>query len=453
MLRLELGSGACIAAMAAAFPCGQAAAQQSNPYKPERFDEDWRLIETDDVLLGDWKDIDVAGASISIGGDARWRAAWLDSPRLGIGGVGEDEWLSQRFLLHADMRFEDVARIFLQFGAHDTMGRELPSTSDDNQFAITQAFVDLNTQIGDARATLRVGRQELALGSPRFVTTRDNANVRQRHDLVRLILSNGPWRADLFGGAPTHDDRGVFDDEADPDQRFYGARVMRSFGALQAEAAVFNLDRASVSLAGITAPDDRWSLSTRIGGRMGDYDLDAEAMAQWGAFGGQEIEAFGVFADIGRRFDDAPWRPRIGARVTYGSGDRDLTDDKQQTFAPPFPQASWFGQNGLASFSNTAEIAGTLGLSPRDDVSVTMKLSSLWRADTADFLYTAAGPLAGTSGGEAFIGTGANLGVVWRASQNVTLGGYVSYLDASDTVHDFGGSDVAYAHMILSLRF
>lgn len=378
--------------------------------------------------------------------------AWLDAPRLGIGGATEDSWLAQRLLLHADMRFADTARIFLQFGAHDTIGRELQSSSDDNQFAISQAFVDLNARIGDAHVTLRTGRQELVLGSPRFVTARDNANVRQRHDLVRLSISDGPWRADLFAGAPTHDERGIFDDEADPGQRFYGARLLHT-GDISSELALFSLQRDQASIAGIVAADDRWSLSARVGGRRGNYDLDAEAMVQWGSFGDQDVEAFGAFGEIARRFDDAPWAPRIGVRFSYGSGDSDLGDNKQQTFAPPFPLSTWFGQNGLASYSNTVEVAATLGLAPRDDVSITMKAASLWRADAADFLYTGSGPIPATTGGGAYVGYGANIGATWRASPNVTIVGYVSYLDASETIHDFGGSDIAYAQMVVGLRF
>lgn len=54
MLRFNLASGGCLAAIAAAAPCVDASAQQqTSPYRPERFDEDWRVIDNDGVFLGD----------------------------------------------------------------------------------------------------------------------------------------------------------------------------------------------------------------------------------------------------------------------------------------------------------------------------------------------------------------------------------------------------------------
>lgn len=433
---------------AALLPCAPAVAQDASPYRPERFDEDWSTVE--DAPL---KNIEITdGVTLSLGGDARWRFSYLDAPRLGIGAEA-DSWLLQRLLMHADLRFEDNARIFVQLGAHDGIDRTLPSASDDNQFDVQQAFFDVYAPVGDGRLTFRLGRQELALG-PRFVTTRDSGNVRQRHDLVRLIYETGPWRADLFGGNPVVDERGAFDDEPDVGQDFYGLRLQRKLHGSTLDLYAYELDRDTAALTGVTANDDRVSFGARWAGRSGDFDFDTEVMLQRGSFGVQDIRAVGGAVDLGWRFPDAPLAPRVGVRVTYGSGDADLGDTTQGVFAPPFPSGQWFGQNGLASFSNNVETAALLGLTATDHVTINLKLASVWRAETADFVYAGSAVLAGTSGGDdAYVGTSFATSLVWRPNEHVTINPYVSYVAVGDELKSRGADDVTYAHLSVSLRF
>lgn len=450
--RAKLVLGTCLVAIAA-LPT-QAHAQDASPFRPERFDEDWSTVSGEDAPFGaQFKNIEITDdVTISFGGDARWRFSALDSPRLGIGAEA-DSWMLQRILLHADLRFADHARAFLQIGAHDGIDRELPSATDDNMLDVQQAFVDLYANIGDGRLTFRAGRQELSLG-PRFTTTRDSGNVRQRHDLVRLVYQMGDWRADLFGGNPVVDERGSFDDEADVGQDFYGARLQRKFGASTLDVYAYELDRDTASLTGVTANDDRVSVGSRFFGRNGDVDYDTEVMVQRGSFGTQDIRAVGAMFDIVWRFPDAPLAPRVGVRLTYGSGDSALGDDTQGTFAPPFPNGQWFGQNGLASFSNTMETAALFGLAPSEHVAVNLKLSSVWRAETADFAYAGSTSLAGTSGGdERFVGASAAASLVWRPNENVSINPYFSYVAVGDDLKARGADDVTYAHLSIALRF
>ena len=452
--RGALFAGASIA-VAALLPSAPALAQDASPFRPERFDDDWSDVGDGDAPYGaQFKNMAVTdGVTLSVGGDARWRFSVLDAPRLGLAGVDDDEWLLQRLLLHADLRFNDNARIFVQLGAHDGIGREIPAATDDNSADVQQAFFDIYANALGGRLTLRAGRQELSLG-PRFTTTRDSGNVRQRHDLVRLIYAHGPWRADLFGGNPVVDERGAFDDDADIGQDFYGARIERTLGATVLDVYAYELDRDTATLGGVTENDDRVSVGARLSGRKGALDFDSELIIQRGAFGEDDIRALGGTVDIGWRFADAPLAPRVGGRFTYGSGDADLGDDTQGTFAPPFPNSQWFGQNGLASFSNTVETAALMALTPAEHVTVNLKLSSVWRSETADFAYAGNTALAGTSGGDdAFVGRAAAISLAWRPNDNVLINPYLSYVAVGDDLLSRGAHDVTYTHLSVTLRF
>lgn len=450
--RARLFAGTCLAAAAATL--SRADAQTASPFRPERFDDDWSAVsETDAPYGASFNNIEIMdGVTASFGGDARWRFSMLDAPRLGI-GTEADSWLLQRLLLHADLRFADNARIFLQLGAHDGVDRDISTSTDDDNIDLQQAFVDIYAPLADGHLTIRAGRQELSLG-PRFVTTRDSGNVRQRHDLVRLIYERGPWRADLFGGSPVSAAHGAFDDEADTGQDFYGARLQRQFGASTLDVYAHELDRDTATLTGVTANDDRVSLGARFSGRKGDLDFDSEVTIQRGTFGTQDVRAVGSDFEIGRRFPDAPLAPRIGARFTYGSGDANLADTTQGTFAPAFPNSQWFGQNGLASYSNTIETAALFGLIPAEDVSINIKLSSVWRAETADFVYAGSTALAGTSGGDdTYVGTSAAVSFVWRPNDNISINPYVSYVAVGHELKSRAADDVIYAHLSIALRF
>jgi hypothetical protein len=434
----------CLAALATA----HAHAEPLPALLPERSAEDWRgsSAPLKDIRLG-------GDAHLTLGADARFKIEGIDAPRLGFSHAIRDVWLTQRYLAHADLRAGDHLRVFAQLGVHDGRGRKADVTFDDDRFDLNQGFVDLGADVGEARASLRLGRQELTLGSPRFVTLRDPTNLRQRYDLARLMVVSKGWRADAFAGRPTQDRVGVVDDRGDPRQEFAGLRVQRRYGPLTANLLVFELTRDGFLVGEVAARDHRRSVGGHVFGRFGVWDIDAEALRQTGRFGAQRVSAFGGAVDVGRTFRDARLSPRLGARVTYGSGDRDPADGEQGTFAPPFPGA-WFGQNGLSSFSNVVEAAATLRLEPRRDLAMSFKLGGSWRADTHDYVYIGnAVALPGTRGGAAEVAASASAAMIWRLSRHVTWTGYVSAVAISDDLKALGGDDVIYANSALSFSY
>lgn len=440
---------AALLALSPAVAPAAAAAEDMSRFRTERWSEDWRGsgVPLKDIHLG-------RGLDLTLGADARFKSQMLDAPHLGVEGELSDSWILLRALAHADLHIGDHARVFAQLGAHDALDHNDRNPTDDDKLDLNQAFFDLSGEWGAARATLRLGRQELGLGSPRYVTLRDNTNLRQRHDLARLIVTDGPWRADLFSGRPTDDRVGAFDDRPDPDQEFFGARLQRRFGDVTADLEYYDLSRDDFTMAGVTANDRRRSAGFRLAGDVGDYDFDAELLSQSGSFGDQDVSAIGGAVDFGRTFEDAPLTPRVGARLTYGSGDSDPLDNKQETFAPPFPRNGWFGQTGLSSFSNSVEAATTLDLEPRDDTMVEFKLGGLWRADTNDFVYAGTSTaLAGTRGGEAFATVTASALAIWRADDNVTMSVYASVVFPSDHLRSIGADVVNYVQTSVSYRF
>jgi len=76
-------------------------------------------------------------------------------------------------------------------------------------------------------------------------------------------------------------------------------------------------------------------------------------MNQVGRIGLEDIEAWAFGSLAGYTLRDIPWTPRLGIQVDASSGDRNLTDNKLNTFNPLFPNGYYVtlaGLHGLREF-------------------------------------------------------------------------------------------------------
>ncbi|MBL3410668.1 hypothetical protein ELP22_29615, partial [Klebsiella pneumoniae] len=83
-------------------------------------------------------------------------------------------------------------------------------------------YVDLKLPTAYGLGTLRVGRQEIALGSLHLMGTRDGPNVRRSFDAIRASWAKHKNRLDAFIGHPVTLKTGSFDDDTDNSQKVWG---------------------------------------------------------------------------------------------------------------------------------------------------------------------------------------------------------------------------------------
>lgn len=116
------------------------------------------------------------------------------------------------------------ARAFVQFGYHNVFGKTAASTGTErSQTDVQQAFVEGTIPFSDnQKLTLRVGRQEMPLGSQRLVSMREGPNIRQSFDAVRGFYKYGANNLTAFVSQPVKTGGNNFDDEGDDDQAFWG---------------------------------------------------------------------------------------------------------------------------------------------------------------------------------------------------------------------------------------
>ncbi len=151
----------------------QTVPRSPGPFKDGRYDEDPSGLADPATSAGPFDAVKHVplGADpdvyVSFGGELRQRFEHLGDEAFGLPLPRNDDDLRQRSLFHADLHLGPNVRVFAQVGDHRAFDRSDPlRPTDANDGDLQQGFVDLAAPLGGGgQATLRVGRQEVLLGS------------------------------------------------------------------------------------------------------------------------------------------------------------------------------------------------------------------------------------------------------------------------------------------------
>jgi hypothetical protein len=141
---------------------------------------------------------------------------------LGITG-NDDDFLLTRNRLYLNWEVSQDIRFFAEFlDANSSFENFAPRGIEENHADFLNLFVDLKLW-ENCHGTLstRLGRQEMALGSQRFVSPLDWANTRRTFEGYRLTWKGSDWNVDGFFVNPVVVDRRNFDD-GNNNVDFYG---------------------------------------------------------------------------------------------------------------------------------------------------------------------------------------------------------------------------------------
>ena len=144
----------------------------------------------------------------------RERSEYVSNPNWSDKPAG-NAYLMQRYFFHTDLHLGDRFRFFGELASSLVDGRNGGPRSglDEEKMYVHQGFFDLGLwKSGSDRLTLRVGRQELSLGSQNLVSTRDGRNIRRSLDGGRLTWVERGWTVDLLALRPTVENTGYFND-------------------------------------------------------------------------------------------------------------------------------------------------------------------------------------------------------------------------------------------------
>lgn len=412
-----------------------------DPIKNIRLGDDWRL---------------------SLGGEIRVRVESETNKAFGATEPAHDSFILHRYFLHADLKYRDVFRVFVQgVVAHDEDRDLAPRPVDENHLDLHQFFFDLHLVGGDQPLTLRVGRQELSYGNQRLVSPLDWANVRRRFDGVKLFTRGKLWDIDFWYVKPVvvqREQRDRFDEQYD----FYGAYA--TYKGIDRHGFDFYA-LASDDTGNSTNPNGRsgdksmYTMGTRFWGKTAPWDYEAELAGQWGHWAGDSISAWSWSMDGGYTFAPMAWKPRIGAGFDWASGDENPNDGRVETFDQLFPLShSYFGYLDLIGRQNITAANVNLSAWPlADKVRVASWYHAFWLSDDRDALYGAAGNAVrrdrtGNSGKE--IGHELDLTVAWKIDvHSSVLLGYSHFWDSDFIIETGSSEDADLFYVSYSIKF
>lgn len=381
--------------------------------------------------------------SVRTGGQIRQQYERFANENWGAEQPDDNGYWLQRYMWHVDARVSRLVRLYGEVKSGIERGRAGgPRPPDEDRLDVHQAFVDVSygPVIG------RIGRQELAFGSQRLVSTREGPNVRQAFDAVSIIVAKGQWRVDGFGARYVRTEPGVFDDSSATGPALWGVYAVHSTERpLERRSRGFDLyylgyRRRHATFDQGQGRELRHSWGARVWQTAGARDYNLEAVVQRGRFAHTDIRAWTVASDTGYRLERAPGRPRLGLRANVTSGDRDRDDDRLGTFNPLFPKGAYFGLIASAGPSNHMDLHPQLEVTPRADLVVTTSWLFFWRQRLDDGVYGMPVNLLRSGDGiqARFVGHSPGVEVEWQVTRRLTLTANASHFTAGPFIQQSG---------------
>lgn len=412
------------------------------PYPPQSlkaysfFDADFRYLERPDNTQHDWLDplkrVHLCDNWLfSNGGEVRFRQMnEVDRQLTGL----DNNYQLYRTRLFGDLWYRDQFRVFVEYIDARSFNEDLPSlTIDENQNDLLNAFVDLKlAEPAGKPGYLRVGRQELLLGSERLISPLEWANARRTFQGLKAFRQGEHFDVDLFWVQPVIPNAGDFD-SVDDDQNFVGVwTTYRRQRGRFLDLYFLNLDQARRVPTVGNVPGS-FNVST-LGWRWcGDYQgrflWDTELMTQWGRRVNQDICAGACTGGLGYHFADLPMDPQFWVYYDWASGDQSPGRGAVYgTFNQLFAFGHYYlGYLDLVGRQNIQDVSTQFALYPVPWVLFLTQFHHFELASSRDALYNAAGaPIRRDPSGRAGRHVGEEidllLNVHLSAHQDVLLG-------------------------------
>lgn len=399
-------------------------------YKLMRFEEDYSIL-ADSTRHGyariKFSPLTADGKIwLSIGGEARAEYVDFSNEDWGRLQLGHNNFLLQRYSLHADIHFGKRLRLFTQVRSALQHGRKNGSRQiDEDQLNIQNLFIDGTILQQDNRSLLlRIGRQELDYGSGRLISVGEGPNARRYFTGAKIAYNVGKINLEAFAMMADTIRPGIFDNSPSKQINLWGA-----YGKITVpKQANFDLyyigiyrDR-SIFKEG-TSAETRHTIGGRIWKYGGGFIYNLEGAYQFGSFGKGKISAWTASLDIGYLFEESDLRPSINLRNDYISGDKKAGDGNLQTFNPIYPKGGYFGFSPQIGPVNLIDIHPYVTLDLLSNLKFQADLVYNWRHSLQDGVYRPSGSfnLAGAASRKRYIGTAYLANFTYAASKQLSL--------------------------------
>lgn len=392
-----------------------------------RNNEDWSIV--DSLAAGD-KDIFDQIKHIPLDDEGTIRATFGGSYRLRFelhddfqgNEDADDTFVLNQLRLHADIKFGNTARVFVEGLTAFTTDRDLPGApglsfapggvrgADRNELDLLQGFVDFYFPVNDGTLIVRAGRLQPYFGEGRVVSNFPWTNSLASGDGAALIYLKDGWTSVGFWTFYNPPQEFQFDDPS-TDIHFYGlftgGPVLN--GTVALEAYFFGTNWFTPVPFSDTFEDvDRYTFGVHMFSRNKDGFLwEVEGAYQIGEVDGAPVHSGFATANLAYQFTGTA-KPRFEVGMDFASGDNNPGGGVQTYFQKFNDGHRYLGyidtfarQNVIAPHArvNTTFLDGRLTLEA--------SYFAFFRASDADAVYdaiTGAPIRPGSLSDETFVG-------------------------------------------------
>lgn len=406
-----------------------------------RYDENYDSLRADDktpwdVRLKKIKLTNTGTTYLSLGGDIRQAFEYYHHQLWGLVPKEETGYLLQRYHLHTSLHAGPHFRLFVQLGSGLKNGGLPPIDIEEDKLFTHQAFAEYKGRLLGKNLSVRLGRQEMRIGSGRLVSFRFGPNIRQSFDAVRVLLNaDKGWSFNGFYSNPVINEAGVFDNPlfAEDAPQFWNLATRYTFPDLKnnVEVYYFGFKSKQEKYNQATGKEIRHSVGARVYQSTNRFQYDVEVIGQAGKLKDAiSISAFTASANLGYVVPLTPQSSlRFEIKSEYISGDRNATDDKLQTFNAMFPDGGYFGGVNTLGPPNITDIHPGVAYNWKRKLILKVSNAFTWRSSSADGIYNPARILLvkAQSIKEKYVGTQPQLLVNYQFNRNFSFTGIYSH--------------------------
>ena len=397
---------------------------------------------------------------ISLGGEARYEYVDFNNEDWGRLNIGHNNFLLQRYDLHADLHLGKTFRVFAQLRSALQDGRiNGPRGIDEDQLNVQNLFLDINLyQREDKKLTIRTGRQELDYGSGRLISVREGPNARLYFTGGKIMYSSARFSIDGFAMMADTIYTGVFDNKMSRQLNLWGAYSKIIFPkAGNLDLYYLGIRRGKSLFEEGIARERRHTIGTRLWKYGGGFIYNLEAAYQFGSFGPGDINAWTGSIDIGYSFENVKFTPTVNLRNDYISGDKKEGDGNLQTFNPLYPKGGYFGFSPQVGPVNLIDIHpyATMDLLPQLKMQLDVVFN--WRYSLQDGVYRPSGTLnlLGSTSEKRYIGTAYLANFTYSVNKYISVVSGIQYFKTGAFIDDIipNSKDGVFFNARLGFKF
>lgn len=325
----------------------------------------------------------------SVGGEIRDAYERFHSPNFSLAPANPGGYFLERILACSDTRMNSNLHLFVALDSSLEYGRAggpRPYVDRDELDGLA-GYLEASGAHGGNRINLRIGRQELALGSGRMVTLREGVNVRGPFDGLRVTVSRDQVSVDGFLLRPDITNPGIFGDIPDHQTTFWGVYGKITRSAPSIEAYYLGYDQKHAVFDQGVGHEVRHSFGAHLLKRTGTLPYDLEGVVQTGSFNGAAVRAWRAAAQITLPFAIRPRKLEFLIDADAASGDKDPKSPSLQTFRAFYQSGTYSGRAQLLGCDNAIRIEPSFAATLRNNVEITGGWAWYWRESVHDGLY------------------------------------------------------------------